>query len=358
MSVSPKRVALIGPSVDAMGGISSVIRNILQEYPLAEEYELLAVPTIVGKPSLGVYLKALRNVHRMAKAGQLDLAHVHMSSRGSFLRKAILIRICHADKVPVIIHMHSGGFRAFFAKLWKPFQSFVVKTFSMAECVVALSEAWLPFFYKVLDVRRAVVIVNSVALPELAEPSRYEQEPPLILFLGRLGKSKGAYDLIEAVRLLREGSCTRPFRLIMAGDGDVDGCAALVEKYGISDTIHLPGWIGPQEKEKLLRSAHIIALPSYAEGCPMSLLEGMSYGLAALGSDIPSISAVVREGKDGMLAAAGNIEALSSCMARLVQDDALRRELGQNARERIRQDFSNEVISVQLSGLYRSLLSL
>ena len=96
--------------------------------------------------------------------------------------------------------------------------------------------------------------------------------------VGPLGERKGTYDLVEAAALLPEVARER-LTITLAGDGDVDQIREKVHSLGLDDTVTVPGWIGPAERDRLLSEAAIFVLPSYEEGLPMALLEAMAHGV-------------------------------------------------------------------------------
>lgn len=355
MTPTKARVVQIGPAREGQGGISTVIGNIL-EYPGMEHYEMTHVISVYTKMDWGVFRAGRAKVKTLAKQGEIDLAHVHMAQRGSFLRKASIIRLLHAYGVPTLLHMHGSQFRQYYSGLKGAMRKYCRYIFSLPDCVIALSEDWVPFFTHDLPVKRVEVFPNSVPIPGNVPEDARKGCPVTVLFLGRLGERKGTYDLIEAVRRLRANGYDKEYRLILAGDGEVGQCAALIQRHGLADIVSAPGWIDSHAREEMLRSAHVIALPSYAEGCPMSILEGMSCGLPVLGTAIPSIAAVVRDGLDGFLVDTGDADALGQKLAALIDDGDLRTRMGTSARERIREHFSHPAIAGRLRDIYASML--
>jgi glycosyltransferase involved in cell wall biosynthesis len=99
----------------------------------------------------------------------------------------------------------------------------------------------------------------------------------------------------------------------------------------------------------------VFCLPSHAEGLPMSLLEAMAAGKAAVATDVGGIPEVVRDGENGLLVPANDDARLAAALARLLGDAAARARMGQCARATIEQHYSTEVACGQLSALYREL---
>lgn len=150
------------------------------------------------------------------------------------------------------------------------------------------------------------------------------------LFLGRLGKRKGCYDLIEAIAMLPPRQRER-LRVVLAGDGDVEGVAASAARAGISHLVDFPGWIDPQARAGLLAGADMVLLPSHEEGLPMAVLEGMAAGRLVITTPVGGIPEVVTDGRNGLLVEPGAVSALSEALGRAIDDAELRHRLGEAA---------------------------
>jgi glycosyltransferase involved in cell wall biosynthesis len=80
-----------------------------------------------------------------------------------------------------------------------------------------------------------------------------------------------------------------------------------------------------------MRRADVIVRPSFSEGMPLSLLEAMATRVSLVVSDIPGNNDLIRDGENGLLFPAGNVERLVEQLNRLVRSPELRRKLAENA---------------------------
>ena len=110
------------------------------------------------------------------------------------------------------------------------------------------------------------------------------------LYLGRLGQTKGTYDLVNAFAALPEAVRARA-RLVLAGDGDVEGMRKLAAPS--ASRVRVLSWIDAHERDRLLAASDVFVLPSYAEGVPMSLLEAMAAGLPCITTPVGGIPDVL-----------------------------------------------------------------
>ncbi len=160
------------------------------------------------------------------------------------------------------------------------------------------------------DVR---VIPSGVDLPdEVREP----EEPPQILFAGRLSPEKGILELLEAAR---------GHALVVAGDGPLR--ERVPDALGMVDHARLLG---------LYERAAIVACPSRREGFGMACAEAMAYGRPVVASAVGGLLDLVVDGETGLLVPPGDVAALRAALERLLADRELRRRLGSAGRERAR----------------------
>jgi len=175
----------------------------------------------------------------------------------------------------------------------------------------------------------------------------------MVLFLGRIERRKGIFDLLDAVAALR--AHIPDLELVCAGDGDPGPVARYAERLGIEDAVSLPGWVGSAEKQSLMNLAAVYVLPSYAEGLPVSLLEAMAAGVPVAATSVGGIPDVVADGINGFLFTPGDSATLQRLLRRLMHDAELGKRMALAARETVRLRFSAEHVLAQLDKLYGDL---
>ncbi len=102
----------------------------------------------------------------------------------------------------------------------------------------------------------------------------------------------------------------------MAGDGDIDRCKQIVEEKNLKSNIFIVGWADFDKKLELLKKSSVLVLPSYNEGLPMAILEGMACGKAIISTTVGAIQEVVKKKKNGILIEPGDVEKLSEALIR------------------------------------------
>jgi len=185
-----------------------------------------------------------------------------------------------------------------------------------ARIVVAASRA-LAEQARSLGAREVRVIPPGVELPEtVAEP----EEPPHILFAGRLSPEKGILDLLESARDLP---------LVVVGDGP------------LRDRVpQALGFVPRDELRAHYARAAVVACPSRREGYGVVCAEAMAHGRPVVASAVGGLLDLVADGETGMLVEPGDVAGLRAALERLLVDEPLRRRLGRAARVRARERLS------------------
>jgi sugar transferase (PEP-CTERM/EpsH1 system associated) len=168
---------------------------------------------------------------------------------------------------------------------------------------------------------------------------------------------RGLVDAFARARtqlLAADPALAARLKLAIVGDGPLlPAVREQVASLGLQDAVWLPGArsdIGP-----LLRSFSLFALPSLAEGTPVSLLEAMACGLPVVASRVGGIPEVVDEGVQGMLVPVGDADALAQAFVRYAQDAGLRAAHGQAGRARVEERFSMRAMVTAYGALYDGL---
>jgi glycosyltransferase involved in cell wall biosynthesis len=178
---------------------------------------------------------------------------------------------------------------------------------------------------------------------------------PRMLLASRLLWDKGVAEYVDAIRQLRKQG--RTFRALLAGTPDPGNPAAVPEATirGWADE-GLLTWLGHvDDMAGLLGAVDIVVLPSYREGLPRTLVEAAACGLPLITTDVPGCREVVTDGIDGLLVPMGNSDALARAMARLQDDPAFARRLGDAARRKARAQFDERIVVERTMAVYTEL---
>lgn len=150
-----------------------------------------------------------------------------------------------------------------------------------------------------------------------------------ILFLARVERTKGIFQLIDAYCQLAEKS-PRPVELVIAGDGSAKGEAKEYVRRNSLCGIRFLGYVSGESKEMAYRSAELYVFPStHGEGMPNSVLEAMAAGLPVITTPAGGVHDFFEEGKMGRLISAPEPGALAQVIQQLLERPELRERIGQ-----------------------------
>jgi glycosyltransferase involved in cell wall biosynthesis len=178
--------------------------------------------------------------------------------------------------------------------------------------------------------------VQPLAFP--VRPFRESPSPFEIVSIGRLSPEKGQHVLVTALELLvRQG---RDVRLRLLGDGpDRQELEQHLNALEIRDRVIFEGAFPHDRLAELCREADVCALTSFLEGIPLVLMEAMAMEIPCVAPRITGIPELIRDGIDGILFAPSDQAELVEAISRLMGDPALRRRIGQAARQRVLEDY-------------------
>lgn len=180
---------------------------------------------------------------------------------------------------------------------------------------------------------------------------------PLVVLPARMLWDKGVGEFVEAATQLKLRGISA--RFVLVGEPDEENPASVPRQQLVSwKNDGMVEWLGRREDmPQVLAQSHIVCLPSYREGLPKSLLEAASCARAIVTTDVPGCREIVHDGENGILVEPRNQTALADALARLLADRELRQRMGQRGRERVLNDFSQEIIVAKVLAIYTEALS-
>lgn len=351
------KVIVVGPdSQRAKGGISSVIQAMRENRWLTEQAGMEFYPSVRDGNKWFKMLYGMRQIAKFSRVvDQYDLVHIHMSIKGSAERKMRYASIAKRHGKKVVLHIHSGNFLGYYRELEPKKQRKLQRCLQTADCVLALSPKWKADLEQTVGLNNCKALLNGVSLKRFpAKNKPFASRNLDMLFLGRLGALKGTDDLLLAMnRLQQEGI---KFNCVMAGDGPLEEYRERIRKAGLDECVTLAGWLSGAEKLILLEDARLLLLPSYHEGLPMSILEGMAAGEAIISTPIGGIPEAVHDGENGILVQPGDVEGLYRAISTLLLDREKAEAMGRRSREIVDEKYDLKKIHEQLYAEYCKVL--
>jgi glycosyltransferase involved in cell wall biosynthesis len=286
------------------------------------------------------------------------VAHVNITGRGSTIRKIILSTLARALGLRYVLHLHDYDYAEYYRSQGTFLKKLIATMFRRAGAVIVLGRRDLEVLSQLLQLSRDRMTVLHNAVPDPApdlDRRPLQGKPCHLLFLGYLSARKGVPELLRAlaspnVKHLR-------WRATLAGGGPIDEFSNLAKDLGILEMLSFPGWLDEVGVSELCANADVLVLPSHAEGLAMSVLEGLSHGLAVITTPVGAHSEVIEPEVSGILVPPGDVAALADALVRVVEDESLRGRLGRGARNRFLEGFDVRRYAARLEQLHIGLFA-
>jgi glycosyltransferase involved in cell wall biosynthesis len=208
-----------------------------------------------------------------------------------------------------------------------------------------------------LNPERVHVVPNGIDAEEFRprprEEVRRELElgpEPIFLCVGRLERDKGYDTVIEAFGRLGEPA---PRLLIIGTGSELRQLEETARKAGVAEQVVFLGSRPREQVVSYLAAADLFLFPTERdEAAPLVPLEAMASGLPVLATNVGGGAEVIESGKSGLLLPPGHVGAWAEAIRSTHADDALRRRMGQAARERILGGYTIEAMTRKTLDVY------
>ena len=183
---------------------------------------------------------------------------------------------------------------------------------------------------------------NEAVRNKIRNKLNISEDSVVFIFLGRLKREKGIYELFEAFNDI-VSTCYNA-KLLLVG-ADEESCIDSLHKYKnlkINDNVVYYG--ATPKPEELYNSADIYVLPTYREGFGLSILEASSVGLPVITTDTYGVRDSIIEGTTGLRCKTQDVKSLSECMTILYGDKEQREKLGQNGVNYVQEKFTIQTV--------------
>ena len=362
----PPVVVLLGPSRAAVSGVSTHLNQLfgsrlgisvtLRHFQVGSEGRT--------KPTWGgVVWRLIASPIALAqilKANHYGIVHINTSLNAkSFWRDLLYLIVARGMGWKVVYQVHGGPLPAVFCNGDIVLKAVLRKALSMPDVVVLLAQEELRAYRQFVPKTNQVVIPNAIDESELVSGCTSKSFSGLmrLLYLGRIVRTKGVFETVEAVRLLlSEG---HDISLTIAGAGpDEHELRRTIRHAGLEARISLTAPVFGKNKGALLREAHIFSFPTYhPEGLPYALLECMAAGVVPVTTRVGAISDAIAHGQHGIFVRPHDPRGLADAIAALDTDRQTLASMASAASHRVSSLYAVERLARDFEGLYMDLIA-
>ncbi len=318
---------------------------------------------------------AYRELKKLIKSYKPDIVHTHAAKPGALGRLA-----ASAAKVPVVLHtFHGHVFHSYFNSVKT---SFYISTerflATKTDAIVAISEQQkkeLVEDFRIGPREKFHVVplgfdLDRFQASQEEKRKKFRQEFDVedatvaIGIIGRLVPVKNHSLFLKAIRHVLDHS-SKNIKAFIIGDGETrKDLENLARETGIlfsteNDARHphplvFTSW--RSDVDLINAGLDIVCLTSFNEGTPVSLIEAQAANKPVVSTRVGGITDIVVEGGTALLAAVQETDKYCDHLLQLVQDDALRKRLGENSSRHVMERFSYQRLVKDMSQLYYQLL--
>ena len=322
------------------------------DIPLLEGYKYEFLPRIRDSDSLGFARPLNWGIFRRLHRGDFDAAWVFGYHRLSCLNAILASKLL---RIPVLMRSDSNLYdrvrsgrtlaakRIFFGLLRRSLSAVLLIGKANEEYWKYYLGPTFPMFSAPYAVDNDYFCTKALEAAQHREVFRQslglEAGRPIILYASKLQSRKRCIDLVEAyIRLAPRPGIDPHAYLLIVGDGEERASLeARVRQSGLS-SIRLPGFRNQSELPRFFDLADIFVLPSIHEPWGLIVNEVMNSGRPVIVSDqVGCQPDLVHDGVNGFVYPACDVNALTDCLRRLLDDPALRASMGENSLRIIRQ---------------------
>jgi len=359
-------VLVLGPHRAALSGVSTHL-NALFISPLVREFALVHFQVGSEGRSESGLARVLRLLVSPFALAVAIFAHgaaiVHLNTSlnlRAYWRDLAYLIVAKLCGTRVVYQVHGGLLPQHFFRGSRVLCAFLRATLRVADVIVVLAQSELAAYRAFVPAQPVVAVPNAIdctrytALGRPRSPGSAPRARLQLAYLGRLAREKGLYELLQAVRAARaQGVQTR---LTIAGGGPEEGT---LKRYALAlDLAPDVEFVGPvfgEDKLKLLGAADVFVLPSYNEGLPYALLEGMAAGAAVVSTPVGAIPDVVADGVHGLLVPPQDAAAIARAITHLASNRDVLARMSAACRSRIAGAYSIERLTESLQRIYSEL---
>lgn len=356
-----------------VGGVDIYIRNSIEnakgdmEYVLVHGAEDKNKPIIYRSKSVREYricmqrelspikdLKAIWQAYRIARKEKPDIIHCHSAKGGVVGRIAGWL-----THTPTLYTPHAFSFLCTPNKKKRAVYLLMERTARLDSYLLACSESERQLGMEKVGYKEEKALVWSNSVPDISKKKFAEVEAidtPYIIYIGRPCYQKNMDLLVNVAEKLRDAKAKVKMLLLGVGyySPDLTALKKNLTAKGLEDFVIMKPWLSREETYAYVKDALFYLSTSRYEGLPLSIVEAMCLGKAIVATNVVGNIDCVYDGKNGFLAEE-NAEQIADRCLQLINNDALRQQMGQASRNIYEEQFDIEKRILKLNEIYNGM---
>ncbi len=284
-----------------------------------------------------------------------DLCYMALTVSGvAFYRDVVLVMLLKLFRVKIVYHLHHKGVSR---KQNNKVYAFLYRYVFRDTDVILLSNHLYTDIAAFVPKHSVHICPNGIPDMAFAKTKKRESELVQLLFLSNLFEAKGVFVLLEAIAILVSKGVALKCSLIGA-EGDISKAVLLdrIHTLGLADHVFYVGKKYGKEKHRFFAQSDIFVFPSFYETFGLVIVEAMQYALPVVSTNEGGIPDLVEHNTTGFLVDKRNPAALAEKIELLLQDNALRQEMGSKGHEKYLKNYRLIHFEQNLSALLTLVL--
>jgi glycosyltransferase involved in cell wall biosynthesis len=306
------------------------------------------------------FIQRLRDVlsaRSALKDEEFDIAVVKTAHGWlTLLRDIPVVLVIRRRCRPIVLQLHGSRASLLIERGSRAFKLATALLLALVDGIMVLSteeqhqfQTFRPRF-PVFTVKNPYVSVFQSGSPERGNDGAPGNRA---LFVGRIIKQKGVFDLVEAFAdVVKQTHCD----LVLVGEGDQErDLRDRISQLGREKYVDMPGYLSGSSLISRYNDSILFVLPSWAEGFPTVLAEAMDAGLPIVTTRIRGAADHLIRDKNALFVEPQDVKGLASAMLKLLNDPMLRAQMSAANRKRI-QIFEPEIVASEYLQVLRLLV--
>lgn len=363
-----KKILILVPAYTARGGITNYYQVLKKEFPAEIEYFERGARTWPVRKSVFAELirayKDYRLFKKRIRKGDIKLVQSTTSlGLNSIVRDGFFLRYAHKKGVKTIAFFRGWDDSAEHItekRYLSLFRYFFFHTGALIVLSQRIASTLKKWGYKnkiynetTLVDKRLIADVRSMEIARKFN-TIHQDKTINLLFLSRLEKRKGLYELINAFQIIQLNT---EYNLTLRIGGDGFESEPLKQKIaeGLADNVEILGYVAGEQKKLAFQNAHIFIFPSYGEGMPNAVLEAMGFGLPVITTPVGGIVDFFADRVNGYYVPIKNTVLLAEKMEKLITDHDTMLKMALNNFEMARNHFSSDKVAGRVLEIFNEV---
>ncbi|MFZ5518010.1 MAG: glycosyltransferase family 4 protein [Candidatus Zhuqueibacterota bacterium] len=352
------KIIIVGPSLKRRGGVTQHVRTLLDS-PLKNDFSvsLFRIGPEYSDGPISVAMKFLATPLRfLLRLITVRPALVHFNpsfDKKSLLRELPMLLLCRLMRCVGLLQFHGGTMDNLIRGNRPP--AYLRLMLRLAQHIVLLTDIQKESVSRFVPDEKISVLPNMVDCSFNLPERKVHSEKYNVLFLSRVEKMKGVYDIFEAIPTVLDRFPQACFQF--AGEGnDRAKLETICQSNGLCGRVKFLGHILEAEKVQFLSRGDLFLFPSHhPEGMPYALLEAMAFGLPIIATPVGALREIISHEKNGLIVPVESPDMLAASIIRLLDDAPLRKKMRAQNRRDAETKYNITVVCEQFKTLYEKL---